>query len=99
MSRNLAIASLVFLNAGVLLIFLINLILCKKAIFRTHYTYFTRNPGKKQAVKKSFAGVCLLLLPLLAITITGAIQSKIRVRFLCLGTKLTRFLRFPGDES
>ncbi|CAD6571685.1 MAG: hypothetical protein CYPHOPRED_004551 [Cyphobasidiales sp. Tagirdzhanova-0007] len=73
--RNLAITSLVFLNAGVLIIFLLNLQMCKMTIFRTHYVYFTNNPSKKDLIKKIFAGISLLLLPFLAISITGAIQS------------------------
>lgn len=74
-NNNLAIASLVFLNAGVLIIFLLNLQMCKMSIFRTHYVYFTNNPAKKDFIKKIFAGTSLLLLPFLATTITGAIQS------------------------
>jgi hypothetical protein len=41
--------------------------LCKKALFRTHYHYFQENPGKKAAVKKVFAALGFLLLAFLVI--------------------------------
>lgn len=67
-NSGLAIASQVFLNAGVLLIFLVNLMMSKKLIFRTHYEYFQANSAKKVVVKKAFAAAGFLLLPFLALS-------------------------------
>ena len=46
--------------------FLINLMMTKKVLFRTHYQYFLDHPAKKAVAKKVFAATGLLLLPFLA---------------------------------
>lgn len=44
----------------------------KKALFRSHYAYFTANPAKKAMVKKIFAILGFMLLAFLVIRKCGS---------------------------
>lgn len=59
--------SAVLTSAYSFLQFLINMMMSKKALFRTHYDYFQAHPGKKAIVKKVFAAMGFLLLAFLII--------------------------------
>lgn len=47
--------------------FLINMMMCKKALFRTHYHYFQEHPAQKKLVKAIFSALGFLLLAFLII--------------------------------